>query len=213
MGPPLPPVQCGFQLSTGLARAPIQIELFHDLVCPFSCKMFKTVFHEVIPKCSGNVQFVLQPVPQPWHPQGTYVHEAALAVKQVAPTAYPAYVDAVFTAYSGGSFKDDTTWDKSRAQIYDELLALLSSGPPELATVDAAAVKELLTLKFAQLQILTPSLLYILIPDSKGAKLKGQPENVCIKDVKLLAVLAKLQKESEGFELLFPYTYTEVLSF
>jgi len=143
----LPPVQCGFQLSTGLARAPVQIELFHDLVCPFSCKMFKTVFHEVIPKCSGHVQFVLQPVPQPWHPQGTYVHEAALAVKQVAPAAYPAYVDAVFTAYSGGSFKDDTTWDKSRAQIYDELLALLSSGPPELATVDAAAVKELLTLK------------------------------------------------------------------
>ena len=45
------------------------------------------------------------------------MHEAALAVKLVAPEMYPAYVDAVFAAFDVGRFADRDTWEKSRAQV------------------------------------------------------------------------------------------------
>ena len=110
MGPPLLPTQAGFALSA--ARPAIQIEMFHDLVCPFSCKMYRTVFEQVVPKLGEDklkdISFVLQQVPQPWHPHGTWVHEAALAVKAVKPEAYPAYVNEVFKAFEAGQFKDDS---------------------------------------------------------------------------------------------------------
>jgi protein-disulfide isomerase len=105
MGPRLFPTQAGFALSAA-ARAPIQVELFLDLVCPFSRKMFKTVHSEVIPSLKDDsISFVLQQVPQPWHPQGTYVHEAALAVKEVSPSLYPAFVDAVYDAFDAGKVR------------------------------------------------------------------------------------------------------------
>ena len=143
MGPPLNPVQAGFALST--ARSPICVELFLDLICPFSSKMYQAVYKDVIPALPKDtpINFVVQQVPQPWHPQGTYVHEAALAVKEVAPECYPAYLLAVYTAFDAGMFKDDTTWDKTRPQIYADLLGLLKTDEA-LKAVDAAAVAKLL---------------------------------------------------------------------
>ena len=35
-------------------------------------------------------------MPQPWHPQSSIVHEAALAVAEVAPSKYFDFVDAVY---------------------------------------------------------------------------------------------------------------------
>ena len=145
MGPPLMPVQAGFSLSA--ARPSICIELFLDLICPFSSKMFKTVYNEVLPTLPTDtpINFVLNQVPQPWHPQGTMVHEAALAVKEVAPESYPAYCHAIFKAYDDGAFKDDVTWDKTRRQIYDDCLALLGTDDA-LKKVDASAVSDLLAM-------------------------------------------------------------------
>lgn len=137
MGPPILPTQAGFALA--VARPSIQIEMYLDLVCPFSSKMFKTVYSEVLGKCSPDICFVINQVPQPWHPQGTYVHEAALAVKAVCPAAYPEYVFQVYKAFDCGKFQDDDTLEKTRVQIYDELLALLGT-TDGLKQVDAAAV-------------------------------------------------------------------------
>ena len=109
--------------------------------------VYKTVTEEVMPKLAGKpISFVVNQVPQPWHPQGTYVHEAALAVKATAPEAYPAYISAIVTAFEAGRFKDDVTIDMSRKQIYSELLGLLATGDDTLKAVDAAAVSSLLTL-------------------------------------------------------------------
>lgn len=143
MGPPLKPTQAGFALSA--ARTPICIELFLDLICPFSTKMFKTVYTEVIPSLPANtpINFVINQVPQPWHPQGTYVHEAALAVKEVAPEAYPTYVQTICNAFDQGRFKDQDVWDKTRPQIYGELVDLLQTDE-SLKLVDAAAVAKCL---------------------------------------------------------------------
>ena len=149
MGPPLCPTQAGFALLA--ARPTVQIELFLDLICPFSQKMYCTLYDEVMPSLDESmkkdISFVIQQVPQPWHPQGTYVHEAALAVKATAPDAYPSYVKAIFEAFGAGKFKDDDTVDKSRKQIYSELLDLLGSGDEKLKAVDKDAVSKLLTLQ------------------------------------------------------------------
>ena len=149
MGPPLCPTQAGFALLA--VRPTVQIELYLDLICPFSQKMFCTLYNEVMPgldeSMKKDVSFVIQQVPQPWHPQGTYVHEAALAVKACAPDAYPSYVRAIYEAFGSGKFKDDDTIDKSRKQIYSELLDLLGSGDEKLKAVDKDAVAKLLTLQ------------------------------------------------------------------
>jgi len=68
-----------------------------------------------------QISFVIHQVPQPWHPQGTYVHEVALAVKQVQPDLYPAVCRALFAAYDSGKFTDADTWHKSRAQAFDRV--------------------------------------------------------------------------------------------
>ena len=138
MPPPLNPVAAGHPLSP--PGKPVVIELYLDLICPFSSKMYKTVYDEVLPVFGQQISFVIHQVPQPWHPQGTYVHEVALAVKQVQPDLYPAVCRALFAAYDSGKFTDADTWHKSRAQVYEELLDLVAAtGAPR------AAVAALLT--------------------------------------------------------------------
>ena len=112
----------------GDPAAPIRVELYLDLICPFSRKMWAAVVEGKLNEKAGDkVCFIVNQVPQPWHPQGTYVHEAALAVKQAAPDKYFAFCTAVYAAFDAGRFKDDTTWDLSRAQIYEELLVIASA--------------------------------------------------------------------------------------
>jgi len=140
-GPPLPPATIG-AVAGGVA-SPIRIELFLDLICPFSRKMWAAVIDNDLPaKMGDKVCFIVNQVPQPWHPQGTFVHEAALAVKQLAPDKYFAYVSALFAAYDGGSFKDDTTWSKCRKEIYEELLDIAAS-----TGIDRGEVEKQLTMK------------------------------------------------------------------
>lgn len=103
MGPPLSPTTIGTIVSAN-GGAPITIELFLDIVCPFSAKMWETVMNGEVVTASPNVCFVINQVPQPWHPQGTYVHEAALAVKQLAPDKYADFVSALFKAFGAGYF-------------------------------------------------------------------------------------------------------------
>jgi len=97
----------------------VQIELFLDLICPFSGKMWNTV-QEALPRLDNRITVVVHQVVQPWHPQGTMVHEAALAVKRVAPEAYATYVSKVCAAYAAGRFTDETTWHMTRAQVYED---------------------------------------------------------------------------------------------
>ncbi|KAL3928022.1 MAG: hypothetical protein SGBAC_012829 [Bacillariaceae sp.] len=138
MGPPLPPESCGTTLTKTAAKK-IQIECFLDLICPFSAKMFNTLYDKVIPSLDEDITVTVHQVVQPWHPQGTFVHEAALAVREVSPVHYAPYVSALYAVFlNDGKFKDQDTWNKTRAQIYEELLELV----PE--DVDKVAVKALL---------------------------------------------------------------------
>jgi len=129
MPPPLNPTAAGYPLSE--PGKPVVIELFLDLICPFSSKMYKVVHDEVLGAFGEQVSFVVHQVPQPWHPQGSYVHEVALAVKQVEPQLYPAVCRALYAAYDAGKFTDEDTWSKSRADIYEDLLDVVAGAGVE----------------------------------------------------------------------------------
>ena len=133
MAPPLPPKSLGYVLKS--PAAPVRVELFLDLICPFSRKMWKAI-REICASDAMNgddVCFIMHQVPQPWHAQGSYVHEAALAVKAVAPETYPAFVDSILAAFDEGRFADRDTWDKSRAREHPALrISKLSLQAPGL---------------------------------------------------------------------------------
>jgi len=102
-------------------RQTVQIEVYLDYVCPFSAKMFLTL-EKLWPKLSSkkNAFFVFHQMPQPWHPQGVYCHEAALVVRKLG-TAKQFFDFSSLLFKDQTKFFDDGTWDKSRAQIYEEL--------------------------------------------------------------------------------------------
>jgi len=133
MSPPLPPTRPGFDLSP--AGSPIVVELFLDLICPYSARMFATLHASVLGQFGDRVSFVLHQVPQPWHPQGSYLHEAALCVRAACPAKYAAFFLSVCAAFD--QFSDAATLDQSRAQIYAEILRLAAEtlSEPEVAQV------------------------------------------------------------------------------
>ncbi|KAF9922033.1 hypothetical protein FBU30_007902 [Linnemannia zychae] len=110
----LPPQFSGHRIS-GPANAPHSLELYLDYVCPFSAKIWKQIYENVIPwleeKHPGQVQIIFRNQVQPWHPTSTIVAEAALAVEQIDP------------------YFDEAIADKSRNEQYKYLSDLAASLP------------------------------------------------------------------------------------
>eukprot|EP00755_Sulcionema_specki_P022370 Sspe_Gene.76336::Locus_47696_Transcript_1_1_Confidence_1.000_Length_723::g.76336::m.76336 len=97
------------------------VELFLDLDCPFSAKMFSTVYGSVEPAVkTRKIAFFFNPVPQPWHPQSCVMAEAFLAVQAIAPAKVLNFARLVFEAREA-KYVDRVTKDKSRIQLYHEL--------------------------------------------------------------------------------------------
>lgn len=114
----------------------IEIDCFLDLICPYSAKMFRTLYDDVVPGINNskinngvaNVTIKIHHVIQPWHPQSTMVHEAALAVKKVLPGLYLGFIRNVYKTFiNKNKFTDDDTWNKTRIEIYNDLLDCLPS--------------------------------------------------------------------------------------
>jgi hypothetical protein len=76
------------------ASAPVlhTLELYLDYVCPYSLKMFNTMYTSVFPliqeKYSSKVQVIFRQQIQPWHPSSTLVHEAGVAVLKLQPAKF-----------------------------------------------------------------------------------------------------------------------------
>lgn len=104
------------------AAAAVAVELFLDLCCPYSKKMFKTLEARSFLQDVEGFSLTVQHVPQPWHAQSSYMHEAALAANLVAPDRYLAYVSALFDRQV--EFFDAHVWDLSRAQINAALVEI-----------------------------------------------------------------------------------------
>jgi hypothetical protein len=105
----------------------VLVEVFLDYNCPYSKKAFLTLWQEVLPhyRADLRVQFAFGLVPQPWHAQTCYMHEAALAARQVSG-------DAGFWKASAALFAQQEDWvdekvlDKTRRQVYEELAQCLA---------------------------------------------------------------------------------------
>lgn len=96
------------------------MELYLDLCCPFAKKMFLNVVANVIPKYEGKVHWIVHNVAQPWHPQSSYMHEASLAVLDVAgPAKFWDFFGAVYERQE--NFYDQQVYEKTRLQVYQEL--------------------------------------------------------------------------------------------
>ena len=94
-----------------------------DYACPFSAKFHETFVEKVLPHHGDDVRLLVYHQVQPWHPQSTMLHEAAIAVADVGGNdAFWKFSSALYATQT--DFFDANAWGKSRAQIYDELAAL-----------------------------------------------------------------------------------------
>ncbi|EFQ25519.1 hypothetical protein CGRA01v4_02474 [Colletotrichum graminicola] len=118
-------------LADGVPSQRHTIELYLDYVCPFSAKLFKTFYHEVIPAIranqawASNVEIIFRQQVQPWHPSSTLVHESAVAVIKVAPQKFWEYSDALFKAQK--DYFDENVVNEPRNDTYRRLAKLAAS--------------------------------------------------------------------------------------
>lgn len=137
-GPPLPSTPLGVRL--GSAEMPT-LECWLDFACPFCAKFYVNFVENTLPKYAGELSFVFQHQVQPWHPQSTLMHEAAIATRRVGgDEAFWKFSAALYRRQS--EFFDVNTWHESRSAIYKRLAALAE----ESAGVSAADVLALLQL-------------------------------------------------------------------
>jgi hypothetical protein len=121
MGPPLPTPDLHAR-AKGPIEAPVTLSAWLDYACPFSAKLFKTVTTQVLPHYGDKVRFVFYHQPQPWHPQSSMLHEAAIGVYHLGGVdAFWKFSAALFDAAT--DFYDANTYDKSRSKIYEEARA------------------------------------------------------------------------------------------
>ena len=111
---------------------------------------------DMFAKLDGKVCFVFQNVPQPWHPQTVYLHEVSLLVKKHSPAAFAKFVRAVYKEFAGGfgRFFDEDTYEKSRKEIYAELVELAGG-------VGADKEKIAADLKLMKLVLVSEALLHL----------------------------------------------------
>jgi hypothetical protein len=88
-----------------------------DYACPFCKTFYNTFTSEVSPHYGDRLKLVVYHQVQPWHPQSTMLHEAALAVTKVGgEEAFWKFSKALFETQT--DFFDANTYNKSRAAIY-----------------------------------------------------------------------------------------------
>ncbi|GAA5898589.1 hypothetical protein JCM5296_005935 [Sporobolomyces johnsonii] len=127
----------------GSATASHTLELFLDLVCPFSKKQLNGVRNELIPLIENNqlvkkhLSVVICQVVQPWHSSSTLVHEAALGVSKVLTDQGSASFDdpKVVSKFQEYFFK---LMDKQE-EYYDEPCAVESPNQTRERLADLAA--------------------------------------------------------------------------
>ncbi|KAK2736802.1 hypothetical protein FQN55_001391 [Onygenales sp. PD_40] len=143
----LAPKFAGQKLSAGGETTKHTLEIYLDYVCPFSAKLFKTLF-PLLPRLlttpnapySHTLQIILRQQIQPWHPSSTLTHESALAVLQLSPEKFWPYSAALFAHQT--EFFDANVVHETRNETYRRLARLAGS-----VGVDEGGVYELLAVR------------------------------------------------------------------
>ncbi|KAI6250987.1 hypothetical protein HI914_00145 [Erysiphe necator] len=147
----LPPKFAGQLYLLSVPKSPIAtpvvrhtLEIYLDYVCPFSARMFNTIYKQLIPKLetdarfAGHLQFIFRQQIQPWHPSSTLVHEAAVAVLRIDGNKFWKFSEALFN--ESKSFYDVPVISETRNQTYARLAAIA-----EKVDVSKSEVLNLLT--------------------------------------------------------------------
>lgn len=147
MAPPLPPMPVGQKL-TDATSAHVVVEMFHDVCCPYSKKMYDTVFTSVIPALEkedllNKIEFIFHSVPQPWHAQSCCMHDAVMAAAILDRQHVGTYIFNIFADQA--NFFDDKIKDMSRVQLYQKLADIAGA-----SGYDAAAIADKLSLETVQ---------------------------------------------------------------
>ncbi|RKF55143.1 hypothetical protein OnM2_092053 [Erysiphe neolycopersici] len=104
------------------------LEIYLDYVCPFSARMFHTIYNQLIPKLekstryAGQLQLIFRQQIQPWHPSSTLAHEAAVAVLRLDGSKFWKFSEALFN--KSKSFYDVPVVSETRNQTYIRLAAI-----------------------------------------------------------------------------------------
>ncbi|KAF2736639.1 hypothetical protein EJ04DRAFT_462697 [Polyplosphaeria fusca] len=126
----LPPKFAGQKLvSSAIQPATVHtLEIYLDYVCPFSAKMFKTIYtsplrSHLLTTYPTSLQTIFRQQIQPWHPSSTLTHEAGIAVLQLAPPAkFLDFSAALFERQA--EFFDANVVNETRNATYKRLAAI-----------------------------------------------------------------------------------------
>ncbi|KAJ9625606.1 hypothetical protein H2203_004365 [Taxawa tesnikishii (nom. ined.)] len=126
----LAPKFAGQKLAAGVSPKAIHtLEMYLDYVCPFSKKMFNTVYNDVFPviekKYKSKVEIIFRQQVQPWHPSSTLVHEAGVAVLQADSSKFWEFSKALFDRQN--DYFDVNVVNETRNQTYKRLAELAGS--------------------------------------------------------------------------------------
>ncbi|KAK4447600.1 thioredoxin-like protein [Podospora aff. communis PSN243] len=179
----LPPKFTGHRLTFSPASAssstvsPHTLEFYVDYVCPFSSKLFNTLYTSVLPALqssppSAPLNLVFRQQVQPWHPSSTLTHEAALAVLRLTGSD-----PSKFYAFSAALFKDQKSYfdvnvvNEPRNATYRRLAKLAK----ESVGLDEEEVYKLL-----------------VVPDQPGEDGSLNVGNAVTNELKVLVKMARL---------------------
>ncbi|KAF2036018.1 hypothetical protein EK21DRAFT_84393 [Setomelanomma holmii] len=100
------------------------LEIYLDYVCPFSAKIFKTVYttdlrKTLLEKYGDRVVTIFRQQIQPWHPSSTLVHEAGYAVQKVDPSKFYEFSALLFEKQT--DFFDVNVVNETRNNTYKRL--------------------------------------------------------------------------------------------
>ncbi len=146
----LPPKFSGQLLASASAshtEAKHTIELYLDYVCPFSAKMFKTFYKEVVPLIekkytNPGVRVIFRQQIQSWHPSSTLVHEAGAAILKTSPKSFWAFSEKLFQQQN--DYFDVNVVNETRNNTYKRLAKLAGSvdGVEEKTVLDLLLVSD-----------------------------------------------------------------------
>ncbi|KAK9235625.1 hypothetical protein V1525DRAFT_409468 [Lipomyces kononenkoae] len=116
-------------ISAAACTTPHVIDLYLDYVCPYSGRLFNTVYNSLLKELekqypAGAFTFVFRQVVQPWHPSSTLVHEAALAVEKLDASKFYEFSKVLFEHAS--EYYDTAVYNETRAETYNRLATLAS---------------------------------------------------------------------------------------
>lgn len=112
---PIPKRPSGYR--SGKPGAPVSVEMFFDLECPFSKKAWQTLLQVTKSYSADQIYLILQPMTLSNHRQSWDATKAAIAVAGPSTERFIDFVDYLFerqSEFANEAFKDKTQTDLHR---------------------------------------------------------------------------------------------------